>query len=184
MRATRAELIARLSDELRAYSRAVDELDEVVCDTLQINRTDGRCLDLLDHHGSMTAGELARQSGLSTGAITTVIDRLAKRGYVRRVSDPDDRRKVLVEADPVIAHRACELYEGLMERGCEALPKLHVDDLEIVLRFVQVGCDLISNHAATLRARPDTARTGARQSTASGFTGPPVTPVIGTGATT
>ncbi|WP_198676307.1 MarR family winged helix-turn-helix transcriptional regulator [Kribbella monticola] len=62
-----------------------------------LNPTDYFALNLLDLAGSLTSGELARRTGLTTGATTRLIDRLEKGGHVRRVLDPADRRKVIVE---------------------------------------------------------------------------------------
>ena len=73
---------------------------QAVADYLGINRTDARCLEIIERLGGVTAGRLARESGLSTGAVTTVLDRLERSGLARRTSDPDDRRRVLVEIDP------------------------------------------------------------------------------------
>lgn len=62
-----------------------------------LNATDYFALNLLDLTGPQTSGELARWTGLTTGATTRLIDRLEKGGHVRRVLDPADRRKVMVE---------------------------------------------------------------------------------------
>src|SRR5437588_10284820 len=96
----RRRLCEVLSDEIRANQRATDVVDELICQLLGINRTDARCLDILDQSGSMSAGDLAEASRLTTGAITAVIDRLERAGYARRVPDPSDRRRVLVELTP------------------------------------------------------------------------------------
>lgn len=87
----------RLGDEVRAGQRATDAVDEAVTELFGVNRTDARCMDILEHHGRMTAGQLASLSGLSTGAVTAVVDRLERAGYARRVPDPSDRRRVLLE---------------------------------------------------------------------------------------
>jgi DNA-binding MarR family transcriptional regulator len=60
-----------------------------------VSATDRKCLDLLSR-GPVTAGELARFTGLTTGAVTGIIDRLVNAGYAERVSDPEDLRRVLV----------------------------------------------------------------------------------------
>ncbi|MGW7681934.1 MarR family winged helix-turn-helix transcriptional regulator [Kribbella sp. NPDC054772] len=62
-----------------------------------LNATDYFVLNLLDLTGPLTSGELARWTGLSTGATTRMIDRLEQRGHVERGYDPNDRRKVVVE---------------------------------------------------------------------------------------
>src|SRR5436190_18502319 len=95
-RQSKAKLIDELTFEVRAAQSAVDQMDDAAARALGINRTDGRCLDIIDREGPVTAGRLAQASGLTTAAVTAVIDRLEKAGYARRLSDPADRRRVLV----------------------------------------------------------------------------------------
>ena len=93
---TRQALTDELFEEWRVIRAANDIADQAVADYLGINRTDARCLDIIERLGGVTAGRLARESGLSTGAVTTVLDRLERSGLARRTSDPGDRRRVLV----------------------------------------------------------------------------------------
>ncbi|MHB1599763.1 MAG: MarR family transcriptional regulator, partial [Acidimicrobiales bacterium] len=102
----RQTLMRELRDALRAFLRAVDVFDEAVSERLGINRTDLRCLDLLEQHRPMTAGALAEASGITTGAMTFVLDRLEGAGFVRRQRDEGDRRRVLVDLEPEGADRA------------------------------------------------------------------------------
>jgi DNA-binding MarR family transcriptional regulator len=83
----------------RDFIAAVVVFHELVGRRLGVSATDRKCLDLLSR-GAVTAGELARFTGLTTGAVTGIIDRLVKAGYAERVSDPDDRRRVLVARKP------------------------------------------------------------------------------------
>jgi DNA-binding MarR family transcriptional regulator len=94
-RASRQELLERLS-EMGSLSALVSA---VIAARAGINPTDLESLDLLRRHGPLTAGRLADLTGLTTGAITGVIDRLERRGYARREVDPADRRRVIVRAD-------------------------------------------------------------------------------------
>ena len=80
---------------MRGLQRAVDRYDELVASQLGINRSDLRCLDLLHESGTMTAGQLAAGSGLTSGATTRMLDRLERAGYLRRRSDSGDRRRPL-----------------------------------------------------------------------------------------
>lgn len=100
MASRKRQLFYELIAELRRSQAATDRYDQAVADTLGINRTDMRCLDVIESEGPVAAGRLAEATGLTTGAITTVLDRLEKRGFARRVPDPRDRRRVLVELDP------------------------------------------------------------------------------------
>ena len=91
-----AALVDDVGVELDELRRAGDQLDEAVALQFGLNRTDLRCLGILYRRGRVTAGELAEESGLTPGAITTVLDRLERGGYANRVPDPADRRRVLV----------------------------------------------------------------------------------------
>src|SRR5215831_16503044 len=92
----RAELVAALSDEFRQLSTATILFHQAIADRLGMNVTDHKCADILLRTGAITAGELSRRTGLTTGAITGVIDRLEKAGFVRRAKDAGDRRRVIV----------------------------------------------------------------------------------------
>jgi DNA-binding MarR family transcriptional regulator len=83
--------------------------------------TDLKTVSTLMHEGSMTAGEIAKRLGLTTGAVTNVIDRLVRAGYVRRVADPKDRRKVIVEADLPSLEKMSHVYDSV----ADAFQKLH-----------------------------------------------------------
>src|ERR671933_1184232 len=100
MSSRKRELFDELITEVRLSQNATDRFDQAVADALGINRTDMRCTDVLEREGPVTAGRLAEATGLTTGAITTVIDRLERGGFARRLRDPDDRRRVLVDLTP------------------------------------------------------------------------------------
>ena len=93
----RSELVAAMSQEFRHLATATILFHQAIADRLGMHLTDHKCGDILVQTGPITAGELAERTGLTTGAITGVIDRLEKAGYVRRVKDPDDRRRVIIE---------------------------------------------------------------------------------------
>lgn len=150
----RERLQAQLGDEVRANQRATDVVDELVSQLMGINRTDSRCMDILDQHGSMSAGDLAAASRLTTGAITAVIDRLERAGYARRVPDPTDRRRVLVEMTPKAYEAAMELMiEPLRELYDPLAARYSDDDLRLLLDFTRQGRELQERHAAWLRER-------------------------------
>jgi DNA-binding MarR family transcriptional regulator len=80
----------------RELSTAMVLFHEALASRLGLNATEWRCLGLLDLHGKATAGQLAQWSGLTTGAITGIANRLQEAGYVRRERNPDDRRSVIL----------------------------------------------------------------------------------------
>jgi DNA-binding MarR family transcriptional regulator len=132
------ELIEEVASAMRAYQRAVDKYDELVASRLGINRSDLRCLDLLHETGTMTAGQVAAGSGLTTGATTRMLDRLERIEYVRRRPDRADRRRVLVELTPRARKLAVELY-GSFEDAAAGLSRYRPDQLALIRDFLNGG---------------------------------------------
>src|SRR5918994_2391650 len=93
----REETIHIIIDRFREMSTETIMFHQAVADELGLNITDHKCLDLIHRFGSMPAGRLAELTGLTTGAVTGIIDRLEKAGYARRANDPNDRRRTIVE---------------------------------------------------------------------------------------
>jgi len=150
----RQRLYLELGAEVRAGQRATDVVDDLMCQLLGVNRTDARCLDILDEHGSMSAGDLAEASRLTTGAITAVIDRLERAGYARRVPDPSDRRRVLVEPTEKAYQAAMELMVAPMGELTKPLATRYTDEqLREFIGFTREGREIQERHAEWLRAR-------------------------------
>jgi DNA-binding MarR family transcriptional regulator len=146
------ELIAELRSEIRAAQSAVAAVDDAVAGRLGVNATDHRCLDTLDQRGPMTAGALAEALGLSRSAVTTVLDRLEQRRYVRRGPNPDDRRQVVVALTPLLYRRARELY-GDGNEIAAMLGRYSVDDLALLRDFVRWDRELNEGRARRLARR-------------------------------
>jgi DNA-binding MarR family transcriptional regulator len=136
---------------MRALQRAVDAYDDLVASRLQINRSDLRCLDLLHQAGTMTAGQLAEGSGLTSGATTRMIDRLERAGYIRRLPDSGDRRRVLVELTPRARKLAAEFY-GSFEAAGARLRRYRTDQLALLRDFLEEARALYEQQAARLQA--------------------------------
>jgi DNA-binding MarR family transcriptional regulator len=135
----------------RAYQTSNDNFDQAIADHLGMNRTDMRCIDLIDQAGGMTAGELARAAGLTTGAVTAVVDRLERAGMARRVADPSDRRRVRIETTP----RVWELTEPLMmpflEESWKILDDYGTEELERFAEFIGRVIEVQSRHTQRIR---------------------------------
>ena len=101
----RKRTMEELAQALRVFLSASDAFDDALGKVLGLHPTDVRCVDLLDQHGTMTAGALSELAGLSTGAVTFLLDRLERAGFVRRMRDVHDRRRVLVELVPLARTR-------------------------------------------------------------------------------
>lgn len=82
------------------FATAIVVFHETVGRLLGLSAVERKCLDLLRRLGPVTAGAIGEHTGLTTGAITRMVDRLSKAGYVRRTADPHDRRKVVVRLVP------------------------------------------------------------------------------------
>ncbi len=145
-------VIDEIAGEVRAYQRAVDTIDEIVTERAGVNRTDGRCCDLLDQYGRMTAGELARKAGLTTGGVTTVLDRLERAGLARRVEDPADRRRVLVERTPAAERFAADAFGPLVAASQTVMQRYSTEELELILDFLRRSRAVTEAHAVALRA--------------------------------
>jgi DNA-binding MarR family transcriptional regulator len=96
---SRKVLLEQLSYQLgRELSARTVMFHSAVAEKMGLSITEHKALDILSRQGPITAGQLAEVTGLTTGAITGMVDRLEKAGFVRRVPDPHDRRKIKVEA--------------------------------------------------------------------------------------
>jgi DNA-binding MarR family transcriptional regulator len=145
------ELFTELIDEVRRSQSATARFDRAVADAAGINQTDLRCVDVLSRTGPLTAGQLAEATGLSSGAMTTAIDRLERVGYVGRRRDDSDRRRVLVE----LTEAAFKLagYYGEHQKLSEELYLHHdAEQMEMLLRFVRSGRELNERRASELEA--------------------------------
>jgi DNA-binding MarR family transcriptional regulator len=150
----REALIGELNVEIRRYQNAQDEFDDAASQRLGINRTDQRCLDILDLNGQMTAGRLAAESGLSTGAVTTLLDRLEQKGYVRRVRDTVDRRRVLVELTDEARERAAEIWGPIAEEASEGWGSVSDEQLLFLRDFLTGSRAFLARHLARIKAEP------------------------------
>lgn len=134
-RLERAKLIAALSAAMREVSGLGVLFSQAAAGRLGVGSTDLECMGYLVD-GPKTAGELAEATGLTTGAITGVIDRLERAGFARRERDADDRRRVMVRLTAEAARRSAPIF-GPMERATvEALASYRDDQLALLLDFV------------------------------------------------
>jgi DNA-binding MarR family transcriptional regulator len=129
----RTRLAGEVTGEFEALRQAADRLDEAVAAQVGLNRTDLRCLGIIYRRGRLTAGELAEESGLTPGAITTVLDRMERSGFANRVADPADRRRVLVVSTAATREVGGRLY-GEVEVASTAELERHNDDELGVIR--------------------------------------------------
>lgn len=134
---------------VRSEQVANEIVDDHVAQFLGINRTDGRCLDIVERHGRMTAGALAAESGLTTGAVTALVDRLETAGYLQRVRDTADRRKVFIELTPLMTTITEKLFYNMEEMFQGVMGRLTAREVEAITYFLKAGI-LINGYRARL----------------------------------
>jgi DNA-binding MarR family transcriptional regulator len=145
----RQALIESVSAGVRSCHRAADALDDAVAARFGVNRTDLRHLELL-YAGPLSAGQLSERSGLSPAAMTSLIDRLERKGYVRRVRDAADRRRVFVELTDLARHAACELYGPVAEEARDLLAGYSDDQLALLRDYLHAQGRLSERHHTKL----------------------------------
>ena len=150
---SRQELLRRVGMELgREISAQTVFFHETVARKLGLNATDTRCLDLIARsEGSrVTAGDLGRATGLTTGAITGILDRLENAGMVERLRDASDRRKVFVSPKPDAARRMGDLYGELGKAMAKLAASYQDEELELINDFLERHLDLLRRQIAKL----------------------------------
>ena len=150
---SKQETIDALLVEFRTSGNLDDAFDALAARRLGVNTTDLHCLNILESRGGLTAGELAREAGLTSGAVTGVVDRLERAGYARRTADPGDRRKVKVEVTAAFYRRAEEIWAPLKTEWDEVLGRrFTARQLDEVITFLRATNDLARRHLERLRA--------------------------------
>ena len=151
--AKRAALIEATGHLGRDLGARTVMFHSAVAERLGLNATDHKALDLLSRAGALTAGELADLTGLTTGAITGVVDRLEQAGYVRRARDPRDRRKVVIE--PVYEHermRALEsIFASFNQQVAAMVERYSDEELALINDFLQRSAAVLHAEAVKLR---------------------------------
>jgi DNA-binding MarR family transcriptional regulator len=137
----------------RLQQIASDKMDDAFSRVTGINLTDGRCIDLLDVHDGLTAGELAEAASLSPGAVTTVLDRLERMELVTRKRDAADRRRVLVELTPKARELAFEVYGPVAAYARDYIEELTDEDIQTISRFLEMAIEVNERRARELEKR-------------------------------
>ncbi|NYE94438.1 DNA-binding MarR family transcriptional regulator [Psychromicrobium silvestre] len=143
---------------MQTYQASVQDFDREVARILGVNETDLRCLEVLLEPDSadVTPTILANRLGLTTGSVTTMLDRLTNAGYVARAPHPTDRRRLIVHATQLAVQKSNELYGPLINAAAEdLLPHFSTTQLKIVVEFLQAATKLQQTHFDRLRTVGD-----------------------------
>jgi DNA-binding MarR family transcriptional regulator len=151
-RKQKKELIGELISEFRAAGNQDSAFDNLAAERLGLNRTDLHCINIIENSDGLTAGELAKEAGLTTGAVTGVIDRLERAGYARRVPDAADRRRVKLEVTPKFYARADKIWGPVAADWAARLGgRFTAEELERVIEFLRSTNELSREHLERLR---------------------------------
>jgi DNA-binding MarR family transcriptional regulator len=146
------------SEFLLAVRRAgsvLQLLGAASAEKIGINVTDLNCLNILALGGRLTAGELARQTGLTTASITGVLDRLEEAGFVRRERDPGDRRRVIVRLDAGRGMRdVAPVFAPVIAAWRHAAAQYTDDELRLILGFQEQLERIMRDRLVELRGGP------------------------------
>ena len=148
------ELIARVEVSVRKMGAQSVITSQTVAERFGLHTTDLEVLDLIFLREQASAGELASATGLTSGSVTALIDRLVKAGYVDRNPDPGDRRRVIVRIrrDAVAPIEAA--YASMQARMAELWSTYSVHDLEVIADFLTRSTDLAIECTREIREAP------------------------------
>jgi DNA-binding MarR family transcriptional regulator len=147
----KSEQIGELIREFRISGNLDDAFDNLAAQRLGVNETDLHCLNIIENAGGVTAGELAVESALTTGAVTGVIDRLERKGFARRVSDPADRRRVKVEVTKAFYARADRIWGPVAAEWASSLGRFSGEQLETFNQILRATNEITRGHLDRLR---------------------------------
>jgi DNA-binding MarR family transcriptional regulator len=147
----RDQLVADLKLAGRRLSAATIMFHQAVADRLGLNITDHKCVDFLLMHGPLPAGELARMTALTTGAITAALDRLERAGFVVREDDPEDRRRVIVRAFPERVGKMARLFDPFTVRLEKLAGSYTAEQLGVIVDFMSRSCTALDESTVELR---------------------------------
>ncbi|HLF79694.1 MAG TPA: MarR family transcriptional regulator [Dehalococcoidia bacterium] len=138
----REELIGCLEEEMRAQSAWTLFCHDTIAARLGLNPTDRKCLDIIIRgekvNEPVTPGQLARETHLTTGAVTGILDRLEQAGFVQRLHDPEDRRRVIIVPDMLKIHAdVMPMFEQLSRRFQDLCTTYTDEELRLLIGFSQ-----------------------------------------------
>jgi DNA-binding MarR family transcriptional regulator len=148
-----ADTIAALISAFRTSGNLDRAFDNRAAAALGVNLTDLHCLNIVENRGGLTAGALAAEAGLTTGAVTGVVDRLERAGYARRVRDATDRRRVRIEVTDAFYARADEIWRPVAaEWRAELARRFSGEQIDLVTGFLDVTNELTRRHLERISA--------------------------------
>jgi DNA-binding MarR family transcriptional regulator len=143
----RIEIVKELDWRLRAFSTSAVLASNAIAQKVGMGINELKCAEFLVRMGPMSAGKLAELAGLTTGAITGIVDRLEKVGWAKRVADPNDRRRIFIHPGPQDTEVVDGLYNSYMNSLTEFLTGYSDAELVLVTEFID-GLIKLNNEQA------------------------------------
>jgi DNA-binding MarR family transcriptional regulator len=146
----RKRILAELARVGREHSDTTVLFHATVASRLGLHPTDYKALGILERLGAMSAGDIARHSGLATASVTNLVDRLEEKGFVRRVRDGEDRRRVLVEPvrDRITPGRV--LFTSTIESLARLFKRYSDRELAVIADFLRRNGDRLREETRKL----------------------------------
>ena len=144
----RQELIRQVGLEVgREIGARTILFHQAIANIVGVSVTDMKCLDYVDRGGDVTAGDLARMTGLTTGAITAAIDRLEKAGLARRERSETDRRKVFIRTtESAATQRIVPIFDELGRDVLALATRYSTRELETIKDFCDRSIEIMRRH--------------------------------------
>jgi DNA-binding MarR family transcriptional regulator len=149
---TRKELLDELTLVGREHSDATVLFHASVAARMNLHPTDYKVLGVIERLGVLSAGEIAEHSGLATASVTNLIDRLEEKGFVKRVEDPQDRRRVLVA--PVAERLNRELFASTRQSLSRLYQRYSDAELQVIADFLSRNAERLRAETGKVTAQP------------------------------
>ena len=154
MASSKQQQVEQLITAFRASGNQDDAFDNRAAERLGVSRTDLHCLNAIENAGGLTAGQLAAAVGLTSGAVTGVVDRLEQVGFARRVPDPEDRRRVKLEVTPRFYERAAKIWGPLHDDWVASVAgRFTAAELARITEFLELTSEIGKRHLERLAER-------------------------------
>jgi DNA-binding MarR family transcriptional regulator len=149
----REEIIQAINDKFAEMSTETILFHQALADMVDIHITDHRCMYFLHRYGAMPAGRLSELTGLTTAAVTGIIDRLEGAGYARRTNDPKDRRRTIVEPvrNKKLERKLETIFTPLHEKMHKLLSSYSDSQLAFLLDVMSKTIELTREESKKLR---------------------------------
>jgi MarR family transcriptional regulator, organic hydroperoxide resistance regulator len=125
-----------LVSQIRHFIAGTILFNQKVAESVGLHLTDMQCMNVLELLGPSTPRILAERTGLTTGGVTVMLDRLEKGGYVKREPNPNDRRSILVRVNPRKLQKINAIYDGINRQLEAFLSTTSQEEIQAVTKFL------------------------------------------------